>query len=206
MDMVGVRRGVLGGTFDPVHNGHLAIAEESRKEAGLADVIFVPAPRPWQKTRQLLTPVSHRVEMLRLAIEDRPYFCISNVDINRAGPSYTIDTILDLRREMGENGELYFILGWDSLESLPTWREAPRLVQLCYLVAARRPGFRRPDLAALDNQIPGVASRVIVLNGPRADISASSVRERVARGLDIDGLVPGPVSAYINEHKLYAAG
>ncbi len=203
MDVLGIKRGVFGGTFDPVHNGHLAIAEEARKAAGLTEVYFVPAPRPWQKTHMRLTPVSQRVEMLRLAIKDRPYFHISTVDIDRAGPSYTIDTILDLRREFSPKDEFYFILGWDSLESLPSWKDAARLVQLCYLLAAPRPGYPRPDLRVLDGQLPGISQKVILMDGPVMDISASGIRQRVAEGKSLEGLAPAAVAGYITEKGLY---
>ncbi len=203
MGLVGRRIGVLGGTFDPVHNGHLAIAETARAQCDLSEVVFVPAPRPWQKTDHALTPIDHRVAMLRLATNVRPYFRLSEVDINRPGPTYTIDTIADLRQELDQPAEFYFILGWDSLESLPSWKEASQLVHICYLVAAPRPHYPRPDLARLETAIPGISARLIFMRGPRVNVSASEIRERVLRGEPIHGMVPVPVERYIIENRLY---
>jgi len=195
--------GVLGGTFDPVHNGHLVIAEEVRTELNLAEIIFVPAGQPWLKVERAISPAEDRLQMLRLALADKPYFKIATAEIDRPGPSYTVDTIADLRHKLGSEVELFFILGWDSLEQLPLWKEPSRLIQLCYLVAVHRPGSPRPDLKALDAQVPGVLNRVIVMNSPSIDISASDIRERVKQGLSIRYLVPEPVAWYIKEHGLY---
>lgn len=196
--------GVLGGTFDPVHNGHLIVAEEVRARLNLAEVIFVPAGQPWLKADRLISPVEHRLQMLRLALADQPHFKLSAMEIERAGPSYTIDTIAELQAKLSNGGELFFILGWDSLASLPQWREVSRLIEMCYLVVVPRPDSPRPNLKALEASIPGISQRVMLMEKLEIDISASVIRERVARGLSVRHLVPEPVNRYIKEHGIYA--
>lgn len=195
--------GVLGGTFDPVHNGHLMVAEEAKTRLNLAEVIFVPAGQPWLKTDRVITPAEHRLQMLQLALADKPGFKLSTMEIERDGPSYTIDTISELQGQLNAEDELFFILGWSSLAELPQWRDAPRLIQTCYLVAAPRPGASRPNLKALEASIPGISQRVMLLDKPYIHVSASEIRDRVARGLSVRHLVPEPVNRYIKEHKLY---
>ncbi len=195
--------GVLGGTFDPVHNGHLIVAEEAKTRLNLAEIIFVPAGQPWLKADRPISPAEHRLQMLRLAIVDKPYFKLSNIEIERTGPSYTVDTIAELRDKLGSEDEFFFILGWDSLAELPQWREPSRLIKMCYLVAVPRPGYPRPKLKTLEASIPGLSQRVMLMEKPEIDISASAIRERVARGLSIRHLVPEPVNRYIKEHRLY---
>jgi len=195
--------GVLGGTFDPVHNGHLIVAEEVKTRLNLAEIIFVPAGQPWLKAERPISPAEHRLQMLRLAIADKPYFKLSTIEIERTGPSYTVDTITELRGQLGSEDELFFILGWDSLAELPQWREPSRLIKMCYLVAVPRPGYPRPKLKTLEVIIRGLSQRVMLMKKPEIDISASAIRERVARGLSIRHLVPEPVNRYIKEHGLY---
>jgi len=195
--------GVLGGTFDPVHNGHLIVAEEAKTRLNLAEVIFVPAGQPWLKADIPISPAEHRLQMLRLAIADKPHFKLSTIEIERPGPSYSVDTIAELQGQLGSEDELFFILGWDSLAGLPQWREPSRLIKLCYLVAVPRPGSSQPKLKALEASIPGISQRVMLMDKPEIDISASAIRDRVARGLSVLHLVPEPVNRYIKEHKLY---
>lgn len=195
--------GVLGGTFDPVHNGHLILAEEARARLNLTEIIFVPAGQPWLKADIPILPAEHRLEMLRLAIADKPYFKLSVMEIERAGPSYTVDTIAELREQLSSEDELFFILGWDNLAELPRWREPSRLIRLCYLVAVPIPGYPHPNMKNLEVSIPGVSVRVMLLDKPEVDISASDIRQRVARGLSVRHLVPEPVNRYIKEHGLY---
>lgn len=196
--------GLLGGTFDPVHMGHLMVAETAMGSLGLSEVIMVPAGRPLLKSVRPITPAGHRLEMLRLAIAGRPRFRVSTVEIERPGPSYTVDTVAELRGQLRGDDDLFFIMGWDSLAQLPGWREPSRLIKMCYLVVAPRPGFPRPDLEAMEAALPGISPRVVFLEGPLADISASAVRELAARGLPFGHLVPGPVAAYIKRHNLYS--
>ena len=195
--------GVLGGTFDPVHKVHLMLAEEARTRLGLARVIFVPAGQPQLKPSHYISPVEHRLQMVRLAIAGEPDFKLSMVEIDRDGPSYAVDTIAQLREEFGKGDEIFFIMGWDSLAQLPKWHEPSRLIEMCYLVAAPRPGYAPPDLKALGASIPGISRRVVLMDKPKLDVSASAIRERVGRGLSIRHLVPEPVGRYIKQHKLY---
>ncbi len=195
--------GVLGGTFDPIHLGHLIIAEEARLKLDLARVIFVPAGQPWLKLDRNITPATHRLEMVRLAIEGRPYFELSTVETDRPGPSYSVDTIAVLRQQLGKESALFLLLGWDSVSELPQWKEPARLVQMCRLVAITRPGFSRPDLARLEALVPGLTENVVWLEISPVDISSSAIRERVAQELPIGHLVPPKVERYILEHRLY---
>ncbi len=195
--------GILGGTFDPVHNGHLAVAEEVRARLKLSRVVFVPAGVPWMRANAPVAAVEHRREMVRLAISDRPYFELSTVDIDRPGPSYTVDTLTELQSRFGVGAELYFILGWGSLAELPRWREPSRLLKLCRLVAVPRPGYPPPDLKSLEAAIPGISKRLVLLDKPEVDVSATEIRERVRKGISIKHLVPEAVEKYIKEHRLY---
>ena len=196
--------GVLGGTFDPVHKGHLMVAEEARTRLSLAEIILVPAGQPLLKSdNRAITSAEHRLQMLRLAIADELHFRLSTIEIERAGPSYTVDTIAGLRGKLGEGDELFFILGWDSLAQLPEWREPSRLIKTCYLVVVPRPGYPRPKLKALEVSIPGISQRVMFMDSPEIDISASAIRDRVVRGLSVRHLVPEPVNRYIKQHGLY---
>ena len=195
--------GVLGGTFDPIHMGHLIIAEEVRARLDLAEVLFIPAGQPWLKPNNAISPAQHRVEMVRLAISDEPSFKISTMEIERPGPSYTVDTIIELSGQIGAGDKLFFILGWDNLIQLPRWHEPSRLVKLCRLVPVPRVGHPSPDLDSLETAIPGLAQSLIMLDTPQIEISSSEIRERVARGLSIHQLVPEPVERYIREHRLY---
>jgi len=195
--------GVMGGTFDPIHRGHLIVAEEARTRVNLAEILFVPAGLPWLKTDRPISAVEHRLEMVRLAIADKPYFKLSMVDIERPGPSYTVETIADLQGQIGAEDELFLILGWDSLAELAEWHEPSRLITMCRLVVVPRPGYPRPKLKFLEASIPGISQRVMLMDKPEVDISSSLIRERVAKGLSIHHLVPGPVNRYIKEHGLY---
>ena len=195
--------GVLGGTFDPVHAGHLVIAEEARLRLSLARVIFVPAGQPWLKTGRTLTPAVHRVEMVRQAIAAKPYFELSIIEVDRPGPSYSVETITILQQQLGAEARFFFLVGWDSLAELPQWKEPDRLIQLCKVVAVTRPGFSRPDLKALESSVPGVTQSVVWLDIPPVDISSSDIRKRVAQGLSIHDLVSDEVESYIKEKKLY---
>ncbi len=195
--------GVLGGTFDPIHIGHLALAEEVRDRLELAEVRFVPAGQPYLKADTPILAAEHRVQMVRLAIAGKPYFSLSTMEIERAGPTYTVDTIADLKSQLGSGAELYFILGWDNLEDLPKWHEPKRLISMCRLVAVPRVGCPVPDLNSLEKAVPGLSERVVMLDKPEIDISASVIRERIARRLSIEHLVPEAVEKYIREQGLY---
>jgi nicotinate-nucleotide adenylyltransferase len=195
--------GVLGGTFDPIHSGHLIIAEEARIRLKLAKILFVPAGQPWLKTGRAIAAVSHRVEMVKLALVGNPYFELSTIEVDQAEPSYTVDTLAILRRQLGTEAKIFFILGWDSLAELPQWKEPAKLIQFCKLVAVTRTGFSTPDLKAMEASVPGVTRSVVWLDMPPIDISSTDIRKRVALGLSIHGLVPNEVERYIKEQELY---
>ena len=199
-----MKRGVLGGTFDPIHNGHLAIAGEVAARFAMDEILFVPAGQPQLRTGGPVSAGEHRVQMIRLAINGKPHYRLSTVEIERAGPSYTVDTIAQLGGQLKDEDGLSFVLGWDSLVELPRWREPARLVSMCRLVAVPRPGVTLPDLHSLEVLVPGITKSVILLKAPCVDISASEIRRRVAQGLPISHLVPGPVADYIREQGLYA--
>ena len=198
--------GVLGGTFDPIHLGHLAIAEAARTRLGLAEVYFVPSARTPLKEEITILASEHRVRMVRLAIAAYPYFKLSTIEIDRPGPSYTVDTITELRDQLGAGNELYFIIGWDILDQLPRWKETSRIIQMCHLVAVPRPGYSLPDSDSLEAAIPGLSLRLIVLDEPKIDISATEIRHLSKRGGSIRHLVPEPVAEYIRKEKLYQRG
>ena len=195
--------GVLGGTFDPVHIGHLSVAEEVTARLNLAEILFVPAGQPWLKTDVPITTAEHRVQMVRLAITEQPYFKLSALEIERAGPSYTVDTIDQLQGQLGDEDELFFILGWDSLAELPQWHQPSRLIKMCRLVAVPKVGYPPPRLKSLERVIPGLSQNVMLMDKPEIDVSASEIRSRVAQGLSIRHLVPEPVDKYIKQHRLY---
>jgi len=197
------KTGILGGTFDPVHSGHILLAEEVAARLGLEEVIFIPAGHPWFKEDGVITPAEHRLAMLRLAVAGHPLFSISTMELTRPGPTYTVDTMAELRRRRGAGEELYFILGWDNLRELPRWHDPEKLISLCKLAVVPRVGSNAPDPAALEKSLKGIKKRVVMLEGPHIDVSASQIRRRVAAGLSTEGLVPTPVARYIEAHGLY---
>ncbi|RLC92910.1 MAG: nicotinic acid mononucleotide adenylyltransferase [Chloroflexi bacterium] len=194
---------VFGGTFDPIHQGHLAVAKDVKARLGFQEVVFVPAGDPWLKADREVTAAEHRLEMVRLAVDGNPGFGVSTIEIDRPGPSYTVDTMEQLRRELGPGARLAFVLGADALAGLDAWKEPQRLIQLCCLVAFARPGFPLPALEPLEAAIPGLSRRVTFVEVSQVDVSASDIRRRVAKGLPIRGMVPEAVERYILEHRLY---
>lgn len=198
--------GVLGGTFDPPHTGHIELAEAILSKLELSCVLFVPAGNPYFKTERYVTPAPQRLEMVRLALDRKPCLDVSTMEIDRPGPSYTVDTLSELKAKIAPEDEIYFILGWDILAELPRWREPERLISLCHLVAVPRIGYPIPNPGALEKIIPGLSERTIILGEPTINISATVIRERVACGLSIEHLVPDTVAGYIKEHGLYRAG
>jgi nicotinate-nucleotide adenylyltransferase len=198
---------ILGGTFDPPHLGHLAIADDVREALGLAAVLFVPAGIPPHKPDRLVSAPSHRVAMVRSAIAGNRAFRLSRVEVDRPGPSYTADTVDLLRREASRRGSderHVLILGGESLAELITWHEPERLLRSCHLAVVERPGYRTPGRPWLGEHFPGLEDRVVFLAGPRLCHSSSDIRRRVSEGRSIRYLVPPRVAAYIDRHRLYA--
>jgi nicotinate-nucleotide adenylyltransferase len=197
--------GVLGGTFDPIHLGHLIVAEDIRQKLGLGEVLFVPAGRPWLKLKEEkpISAAEHRLAMVRLAVASNPYFKVSTLEIDRPGLSYSIDTILELKAKLGAGAGIYFIVGPDALAELPRWKDPGRLIEICQVVGIGRPGHAQTDLHTLESSISGVSQRIMLVDVPRIDISATEIRKRVAQGLSIRYLVSEAVEKYIAEHRLY---
>ena len=198
-----MRVGILGGTFDPIHIAHLILAEEARLCLGLEEVVFVVAGTPWMKADYAVSPADLRLQMVRLGVASNPFFRASSVEVDRPGPTYTVDTLEALHQEWGTEVEVYFLLGMDALVDLPRWKEPERFLELCRPVVFARPGL---DLAALDDveaQVPGLKKRVMVLDGPVMDISSTDIRRRVVQGRSIRYLVPAQVERFIAEHGLY---
>ncbi|HVU68255.1 MAG TPA: nicotinate-nucleotide adenylyltransferase [Ktedonobacteraceae bacterium] len=199
------RIGVLGGTFDPIHYAHLALAEDVYHELKLARIIFVPAGQPPHKMGYSITPVEQRVAMLEQAIAANPHFALSLVDVRRAGPSYTVDTLRLLHEEQGADSELYFIIGGDSLRDLPGWYDPAGVIARAMIVAVMRPGYAEPERSrsALLARLPGLEQRLITVEGPRMDLSSTDLRQRVATGRPITYQTPEVVETYILQHGLY---
>lgn len=197
----GRKVGVLGGTFDPVHIGHLLLAECAREELGLERVVFMPAGRPWRKASREVSPAQHRVAMLRLAVADNDAFEVSTIEVEREGPTYTVETLAEMRRR-DPGAALYFIVGEDALADLPNWREPQRILELATVAVAARTG-EGPNLRQAEAMMPGLAGKAVWLRMPIIEISASGIRERVRLGLSIRYRVPAAVEAYIREHALY---
>ena len=201
-----MRLGVFGGTFDPPHYGHLAVAEEAAEQLDLGCVLFVPTGQPPHKPGAPVTPAAHRARMAEVAIADNPRFRLSCADVDRPGPSYTADLLALLRAEQGPATELYFICGMDMLASFLTWHEPARVITQCQLVAITRPGVAPVAVTALEAALPAARGRVHLLRAPGLDISGTALRARVAAGRSIRYLVPPTVAAYVREHGLYRAG
>jgi nicotinate-nucleotide adenylyltransferase len=201
--IAGVRRlGILGGTFDPIHHGHLVAAEEASYQLALDRVLFVPAGAPPHKPARPISPASHRLRMVELAIAGKPHFAVSRVDIDRPAPSYTVDTLKLLRAEWGRETRFFFIEGNDSLSDMVNWYQPQRLIELCELAVVRRPGSEI-DLPALEKRLPGLTERVHWVQIPLLEISSTDLRARIRAGRSISYLVPREVEAYIQEHGLY---
>lgn len=196
------RVGVLGGTFDPIHIGHLMMAEAVRCEYALDEVLFVPAKIPPHKLRQHVAPAADRLAMVRLAVADNPFFRVSTIEMERPGLSYTIDTVRALR-EVYADAALFFLVGTDVIWDMVNWERINELLGLCEFIAAQRPGCQ-PDLSAVIATFGEVGRRHIhPLATPELEISSTDIRERVRKGHSIRYVVPDAVAAYINEHRLY---
>jgi nicotinate-nucleotide adenylyltransferase len=197
------RVGVLGGTFDPVHNAHLAIAGEAKKRLQLDEVIFVPAGQPWMKSDRTLAPAEHRLAMVQLAIRRRDYFKLSSVEVEVEEPSYTVETLRTLKKKLGRQTELFLIIGSDNLMQFNRWKEPVEILKLATLIVAPRPGVPHPDMQEIEKKVPFITGRTVLLDRPEIDLSSTEVRQRLAKGESIDDLVPAAVADYIREHGLY---
>lgn len=200
------RIGLIGGTFDPIHYGHLVIAEEVRAVLQLDEMMFIPTGKPPHKPKRAVTATEHRLAMVELAIASNPYFSLSRIEIDRATPSYTVETLGQLRQQWGRNVALYFVIGWDSLEELHTWYDPLGiLAQLDHLVAVRRPGYVEEPAynGLLEARLPGITQRLLVIPAPQLEISATELRQRVIEGRPIKYQTPEVVEQYIKKHRLY---
>lgn len=196
------RLGILGGTFDPVHYGHLIIAEDAWVCLKLEQVLFVPAYQPPHKPEGSYSPFEHRVRMVELAIADNPHFALSLIEAGRGGPSYTVDTLRQLQAELGPKVELYFIIGMDSLANILSWHKPAELLTLCRIVVAERAGYH-VDLPALTTALPALQQKLEMIDTPELSISSTDLQRRVRQGLSIRYQVPPAVEKYICEHRLY---
>lgn len=192
--------GVMGGTFDPIHIGHLAIGEEAREALSLDLVLFVPAGQPPHKPAGSVTPVEHRVAMVELAIAGNPAFELSRIEVERPGPSYTVETVEALA---GDAKDLVLILSAETFAELPSWHEPERVFDAARIAVVPREGYPAPDPAWLAQAFPGRESRVTYLEGPRLGLSSTAIRARVAAGRSIRYVVPDMVGAYIADKQLY---
>ncbi|MGB9722362.1 MAG: nicotinate-nucleotide adenylyltransferase [Chloroflexia bacterium] len=196
------RIGILGGTFDPVHFGHLAIAEEARVRLPLDVVLLMPARiQPLRQQERLSSP-EDRAAMLERAVLGNPGLQVSRIEFERPGPSYTVDTLTLLHERYPRGSEFFFILGSDAIAELPRWKDPERLMTLCRFVVFQRPGCDF-DPRNLFLQFPRLRERTIFLEGPRLEISATELRRRVRQGLPIRYQTPDAVEEYIRSHRLY---
>lgn len=199
--------GVMGGTFDPIHYGHLVAAEAVRAKLSLSRVVFVPAGHPPHKRDRLVSEGRHRYLMTVMATVANPQFDVSRIEVDRPGPSYTVDTVRSFRETLGPDVELWFITGLDAVREILTWREPEAFVRLCRIAAVTRPGYRVEEIEAVRRQVLALAGghegHFEVLEVPALAISSSDIRRRVHAGEPIKYLVPESVETYITKIGLY---
>lgn len=200
---------LFGGSFDPIHHGHLIVARAVAETLGVQRVILIPAARPPHKSRQALSAPSDRLEMCRLAVEGDSCFEVSDWELNQSGPNYTLHTVQHFREQLGEEVGLFWLIGMDGLRELGTWHRVGELAEACTFVTALRPGFERPDLSYLGEwltppQIETIAEHI--LETPLIGITATDIRARVRAGRGIRYLAPRAVVEYIRGGKLYVDG
>jgi nicotinate-nucleotide adenylyltransferase len=197
MDDLGPRRiGIMGGTFDPIHHGHLVAASEVAERFALDEVVFVPTGQPWQKGDEEVSAAEDRYLMTVIATASNPRFSVSRVDIDRDGPTYTVDTLRDMRAFFGPKAQLFFITGADALEKILSWKDTAQMFELAHFVGVTRPGFRLTDA-----HLP--ADTVSLVQVPAMAISSTDCRARVAAGKPVWYLVPDGVVQYIAKRRLY---
>ncbi len=195
--------GILGGTFDPVHLGHLSIANAAMDQAALERVLFIPAGQPRLKQAEPAASADHRIEMVRLAIEGNPRFRVCDDEARRSGPTYSVDTLVELSAKLGPGTDLFFILGLDVLDQFDQWKDPERVLTLCRLLVLHRPGEPDFDWPGFYRRVPKAEGRVQIVTAPLVDVSATELRRRVAVGEPLDGQVPDAVAEYIQEQGLY---
>lgn len=196
------RVGIFGGTFDPVHIGHLVLCQEAKHQLGLQRILLLPAADPPHKQGRKITPVERRIEMLSLVTAGSSYLEISRIDVDRPGPHFSVDTIRLLQLELGAKRDLYFLMGLDSLRNLPTWHRPEWLLNNCRIVTFHRADIEL-DWNQLENALPGVRRKVAVIDMPKLEISSSDIRTRTYTGEPIRYLVPDAVLEYIRINQLY---
>ena len=196
-----MRRGILGGTFDPVHLGHLIVAEQVRAQLALDRVDFVPVGVPWMKREEAILPGEHRVAMVELAVSRNADFGMLALEVDRPGDTFTVDTLEELHEQVDD--DLFFIMGMDALQSFARWKDPARILELATLVVVRRPRFPRVGLDEIEALALGAPERIVEVGAPLIDISSTDIRQRVADGRSIRYLVPEPVRDYIESNGLY---
>jgi len=192
-----LKLGVLGGTFDPIHYGHLYIAEAARKTIGLDEIIFIPTGIPWLKERINITEAKHRLEMVRIATKSNKFFTVSSMEVDRPGNTYTRDTLIQLKDKLPKDTQIFFIIGGDSYNSFYKWKEPKVILNLVNLVVIKRPGHIWEQVNGIDN--------IIFIEGPIIDISGTEIRTRVSEISSLKGMIPKDVENYIYQHKLYSS-
>ena len=192
------RIGLYGGTFDPIHIGHLIIAEEARASLHLDRVVFIPARVSPLKRDGTLFSAEERCQMVALAIADNPAFCLSRTDLDRESPSFTVDTLRAMRAEYGPEAELFFVMGMDSLVTLRRWRNPEEIIRLARIIAISRPGYE-PDMVALERDVPGISQVTDILPTLHVGISSTELRRRIQASLPIRYQVPASVEAFIRQ-------
>lgn len=203
-DATTLRIGVMGGTFDPIHFGHLLAAQEALVKLSLQQVIFIPTGNSYQKSYRLVTPAEERYMMTFLATLDNPKFSVSRIELDREGPTHTVDTLRELRCRYAEQAaEFFFIMGIDALMNINTWTEYEKIPELCTIVTANRPGYDYEHYNLLADLPENVRSRILRLEIPLLSISSTEIRHRAAAGENLRYLLPHPVEQYIYKRGLY---
>lgn len=197
------RIGIMGGTFDPIHYGHLVAAEGARCHFDLDEVIFVPAGIPPHKIPKQISDSQHRLIMTHLAVSSNPFFTVSAIEIEREGMSYTIDTVREISG-LYQSADIYFITGADAVLEILSWKNVMELLSMCFIIAATRPGYK---MISLKEGLPGISEdklkKIIVMEVPALAISSTDIRQRILSGKPIKYLLPENVEKYIKDHNLY---
>jgi len=196
------RIGLFGGTFDPPHLGHLILASEAQSQLELQRLLWILTPEPPHKQDHLITPIEHRLAMVELAIQDDPAFELSRVELDRPGPHYTLDTI-KLIAQQNPNADIVPIIGEDSLRDLPKWHQPRELVHACHWIGVMRRPNDEPNLDELEQELPGISSKIHYVDAPLMEIASSEIRNRIAGGRSVRYYLPAPVHEYIGQHQLY---